>query len=58
MLKRFVKGREFLLVLAAAGCFVSAPFDLALGKWGAAGFGIFLGVALLSLVPKPKRRRI
>jgi hypothetical protein len=57
-LERFRKTRGFLILLFAIGCFMNAPLDLAQGKYGAAGASMFLGIAAISLLPKPKRRRI
>jgi hypothetical protein len=54
------RGRSaaLLLVLAAAGCFLSVPLDLGAGNYRAAALSIFLGTALLSLLPRAKPRRI
>jgi hypothetical protein len=47
-----------LLALFAFGCFLNVPFDLFQGKYGAAIVGGLVGIGVLSILPRPKRRRI
>jgi hypothetical protein len=53
-------GTALLMLLVAVGCFLNAPLDIYQGNYGAAAVSVFIGIALISLLPKPKpkRRRI
>jgi hypothetical protein len=56
--ERFRRTRGFLILLFALGCFLNVPFDLGQGKYGAAAFSLFLAIGALSILPKPRHRRI
>jgi hypothetical protein len=47
-----------MLALFAFGCFLNIPFDIFQGKYGAAIVGLLVGIGVLSILPRPKRRRI
>jgi hypothetical protein len=57
-LDRFRRTRGLLILLFALGCFANVPLDLAQGRYAAAAIGIFIGIGALSILPRPKPRRI
>jgi hypothetical protein len=55
---RFRQTYGFLFLLAAAGCFLLVPFDLAMGDYSGAAGRVVAGIVALALLPRPTRRRI
>jgi hypothetical protein len=56
--ERFRRTRGLLILLFAVGCFLNVPFDVGQGRYGAAAMSLFLAIGVLSILPRPKPRRI